>query len=319
MKKKTVATNAAKTVAEPAQGSMRLPDFTTGTHAGRHVLDSALACLAELQIPASRIHVQMMGRDAAPDGTILRQSPPPGALLTNDATITLETAGPGFVHGLPSAMWESGGEAEPGTRELLEVFDDPLRKLESWAREGSTMFRLAADNPGACARWLSLFGVRAEDWPQELWYRLAMLLADLPHLGGSEEGIRTMLETLFALPLTGFSWRASLAVVDPALVSRLGAHASRLGVDTVVGDAFEDLAHLCIVIGPVTLSDYDQYANGPRRDLLARALDLFLPTFVDYEISWRVLDEQRRPRLGIAAENSRLGINSHLGSGRLTA
>lgn len=307
------------TAAQSAESTVHMPDFTTGTHAGRHVLDSALACLAEMQVPSSRIHVRMAGRDAATDGAILLQSPPPGALLTGDAAIILETAGFGFVHALPSGMWESGGEAEPGTFELLEVFDDPLRKLESWAREGSALFRLTPDNLGACARWLSLFGIRAEDWPHELWYRLAILLAELPRLAGSEEGVRVMLETLFALPVARLSWRASLAVVDPALVSQLGARASRLGVDAVVGDAVEDLAHLSIVLGPVTLADYDQYASGPRRDLLARALDLILPAFVDYEISWTVLDAQRMPRLGIAEENSRLGINSHLGSGRHTA
>jgi hypothetical protein len=32
-----------------------------------------------------------------------------------------------------------------------------------------------------------------------------------------------------------------------------------------------------------------------------------------------VLDAQRRPRLGFAEENSRLGINSHLGSGQAAA
>jgi hypothetical protein len=297
----------------------RMPDFTSGTHAGRHVLDTALACLAEMQIPASRIHVHMAGRDAAADGAILRQEPPPGALLRSNSTITLETSGCGFVHALPVGMWESGGEAEPGTWELLEVFDDPLRKLESWAREGSMLFRLAMDSPGTCARWLALFGIRAEEWPRELWYRFAVLLADLPHVAASEEGIRLALEVLFGLPVAGFSWRASLALVESTLVSQLGARASRLGVDALVGDAVEDLAHLLISIGPIALVEYDRYASGPRRELLARALDLLLPAFVDYEISWTVLDAQRSPRLGIAEENSRLGINFYLGSGRPTA
>jgi hypothetical protein len=297
----------------------RMPDFATGTHAGRHVLDTALACLADLKIPASRIHVRMAGRDAAPDGAILRQSPRPGAPLGSDVTITLETSGCGFVQALPAGMWESGGESEPGTCELLEVFDDPLRKLESWAREGSALFRLAIDNPGACARWLALFGIRAEDWPRDQWYRLAILLADLPRLAGSEEGVRCALDMLFGLPIAGFSWRASLAVVDTALVSRLGAGASRLGVDALVGDAVEDLAHLAIAIGPVALAVYNQYASGPRRELLKRALELLLPAFVDYEISWTVLDAQRIPQLGIAEENSCLGINFYLGSGRPSA
>lgn len=298
---------------------VQMPDFTNGTHAGRHLLDSALASLAELQIPASRIHVRMAGGDAAADGTILRQSPAPGALLTGDVTIVLEAAGCGFIHALPAGMWESGGEAEPGTRELLEALDDPLRKLEAWTREGAGLFGLADDNPGACARWLALFGVRAEDWPQELWYRLAILLAVLPRLAGTEEGIRLALDVLFALPVAGFSWRASRTILDPALVSGLGTRCSRLGVDAVLGDAVEDLAHLSIRIGPVTLGDYDQYARGPRRELLARGLDLLVPAFVPYEIQWSVLDAQRRPRLGIAEENARLGINSHLGTGLLTA
>lgn len=297
----------------------RMPDFTSGTHAGHHTLDSALASLAALRVSASRIHIRTMGRDAAPPGTVLRQTPPAGEVLTGDVQITLEIAGLGFIHALPAGLWESGGEAEPGTRELLEPLDDPLRKLEHWSQEGASLFHITAENPGACARWLALFGLRPEEWPSELWYRLATLLPNLPVFAGTEDGIRLALGVLFELPVQTLRWLPSLAVLDTASVSRLGATASRLGVDAIVGDAVEELAHLSIALGPVSLSVYDRFVHGPQREWLARAFDLLLPAFVDYEISWAVLDARRRPRLGLAEENSRLGVNSHLGEGRLTA
>lgn len=290
-----------------------MPDFISGNHAFSHDVHSALACLARLDVPANRIHIKASGWHGVPAGTVVAQHPAPGGMV--DETITLEVAGASFHHALPVAMWESGGEAEPGTRELLEVFDDPLQKLHHWMHEGGSLLRIAPDNYAACARWINLFGLLPEDWPREMWYRLVLLLLDLPKLESGEAGIRRALERIPGLPLKGVSFQRSLAVLDDRNTSRLGSCASRLGVDLVVGDAFEDLAHLRIEIGPVDLDTYDRYAEGSGRHLLDRVLALVLPFHLDYEIRWAVLDASRAPQLGIAGCNARLGINSHLGSG----
>lgn len=289
-----------------------MPDFISGTSAFSHNLHSALACLAHLDVPANRIHIKAAGWHGVPDGTVVAQDPAPGQGL--DGTITLEVAGASFHHALPVAMWESGGEAEPGTRELLEVFDDPLQKLRHWMHEGGSLLRISPDNLAACARWMTLFGVSPEDWPREFWYRLVLLLLDLPGLDSGEAGIRTALEWLPGLPLKRLSFQPSLALLENKNISRLGEHASRLGVDLVVGDAFEDLAHLRIEIGPVELDIYDTYATGAGHRLLDQVLALVLPLHLDYEVRWVVLDPTRAPQLGIAECNGRLGINSYLGS-----
>jgi predicted component of type VI protein secretion system len=210
-------------------------------------------------------------------------------------------------------MWESGGEAEPGTRELLEVFDDPLQKLRHWMHEGGSLLRISPDNLAACARWMLLFGLNLEDWPREHWYNLVLLLLDLPALERGGAGIRRALERVPGLPLKSMSFQPSLALLEEKNISRLGSHASRLGVDLIVGDAIEDLAHLRIVIGPVDLDVYDKYAMGNGRRLLDQVLALILPFHLDYEIRWVVLDAERAPQLGFAECNGRLGVNSYLG------
>lgn len=290
-----------------------MPELSSGTHAFRHTADSALACLAAMHIPASRIHLRRTGREAVPAGTVIAQSPLAGTLLEPDAQIQLEVAGLGFTHALPVGMWDSGGEAEPGTNEMLEGLDDPLEKLSHWAHEGAALFRISESDKLACERWMALFGVRGADWPQELWFRLASLLAQLPALACSEEGLRLMLGVLFQIPIESLRYERSLSIIHPDKTTRLASRASCLGVDTVLGDAVEDLAHLRITLGPVKLGTYEAFAEGAQSKFLRRAFEYLMPAFLDYEIAWKVEDARRCPRLGVAEQNSRLGINTHLG------
>jgi hypothetical protein len=291
-----------------------MPDLTSGTHAFRHTADSALASLALMRVSASRIHLRRMGREAVPAGTIVGQHPPAGEPLDPDTQIRLDVAGLGFTHALPVGMWDSGGEAEPGTREMLEGIDNPLVKLEHWAHEGAALFRISEADALACERWMALFGVRSSDWPREMWFRLASLLAQLPALACSEEGMRLVLGVLFQIPIESMTYQRWVAMLHSEKTTRLGARASRLGVDTVVGDAVEDLAHLRITLGPVSLKTYEAFAEGEKGRLLRRALDYLMPAFQDYEMAWTVEDAGRCPQLGIPERNSRLGVNTHLGS-----
>jgi Type VI secretion, TssG len=290
-----------------------MPDLTSGTHAFRHTADSALASLAAMRISAARIHLRRTGREAVPAGTILAQHPPAGEPLDPDTQIRLDVAGLGFTHALPVGMWDSGGEAEPGTREMLEGIDNPLLKLEHWAHEGAALFRISDADKLACERWMALFGVCSSDWPPEMWFRLASLLAQLPALACSEEGMRLALGVLFQIPIESLTYQRSLAMLHRDKTTLLGGRASRLGVDTVLGDAVEDLAHLRITLGPVSLTTYEMYAEGERGRLLRRALDYLMPAFQDYEIAWTVENAGRCPQLGIPERNSRLGVNTHLG------
>jgi type VI secretion system (T6SS) VasB/ImpH family protein len=294
-----------------------MPDFVSGTHAFRHNLHTALACLARLRVPASRIHIKPVGKQGVPAGVIVKQSPEAGALL--DGGIQLDVAGMGFYHDLPVAMWDSGGEAEPGTRELLESLDDPLQKLTHWIYEGASLLRLAPGNLAAAAKWISLFGLVPEEWPRKHWYNLALLLLELPEIAGSEEAVRFALDRVFGLPVSSSAFRSSLAVLKKSSRTQLGEGASRLGIDLIVGDAFYDLAHLRIDIGPVSLERYEEYVDGSGRQLLNRVLALVLPFHMDYELHWIVLDPKQPPRLGIAEQNCRLQVNSYLGAGQRLA
>jgi hypothetical protein len=291
-----------------------MPELARGAHAFRHTVDSALACLAAMRISPTRIHLRRTGREALPEGTVVAQSPPAGERIETDTQIYLGVAGLGFTHALPAGMWDSGGEVEPGTREMLAGIDDPIEKLAHWAHEGAALFRLSEADHLACERWMALFGVSSADWPREAWFPLASLLAQLPWLACSEEGISLVLGVLFHLPVASLRYVRSVAAISGDKTSLLGRRASRLGVDAVAGDAIEDLARLRIVLGPVPLDMYEAFAEGEQSRLLLRAFDYLLPAFQDFEIEWAVEDAGRCPQLGIAERNSRLGINTHMGS-----
>src|SRR6266700_3174851 len=173
----------------------RMPDFSRSHYGFHHTVDSALEILQDLRVSPVRITIRMAGR-GWPTCWVVEQSPGPGTILSKDTAVSLAVAGLGFFHALPVGMWEKGGETEPGTQEILELVDDPIRKAAHWIREGARLFDIRPENPMDCARWIALFGLSADDWPQETWYNLALLLPSLQRLAGKERGVRFTLRLL---------------------------------------------------------------------------------------------------------------------------
>jgi hypothetical protein len=289
-----------------------MPDFSHAFHGFHPTLDSALEVLEARGVSTARITVRMTGR-GYPTWWVIDQTPKPGQPITPDAQIVLSVAGLGFFHHLPVGMWDKGGEAEPGTQEIVEAFDDPIQKAAHWIRQGARLFDLRPDDYNACQRWIALFGLNAEDWPQEIWYNLALLLPSLHRLAGREEGIRLALDLLLGLPLWQIRRRRGFAYLKDEDLTLLGSEFARLGVDAVLGDRREDLARLTLFLGPVTLDQYYQFQEDEYRRRLDQVLDLTASCYQEARVRWFVLDPQRAPRLGHEQENARLGINSHLG------
>ena len=296
-----------------AQRVPRMPDFSAPQRGFHHTVDSALQVLWSLGISASRITIRLAGR-GWPSRWIADQDPPAGAPLRPDVVVTLSVGGLGFFHSLPVGFWDEGGEAEPGTKEIVELFDDPIQKASHWICEGARLFDIEPQNYAACERWIRLFGLNAEHWPQERWYNLALLLPTLQHLSGREEGIRLGLRMLLDLPLSEIRREPAFRYLDDEQLSLLAARASRLSADLILGNRVEDLARLVVVIGPVSLETYYRFQRPEERDQIEELLDLCAPLDRGRRVSWLVLDPQRAPRLGVEGENARLGINSHLGT-----
>jgi hypothetical protein len=288
-----------------------MPDFCQGTHGFHHTLDSSLEILAAMGVSSSRISIQMAGA-GWPAYWVVAQSPQPGSPLTADVPVSLSIAGPSVFYSLPAGMWDTGGQAEPGTREILELFDDPLEKARHWIREGARLLDVSRDNLPACARWLKLFGVDAEVWPKDQWYALALLVPNLHRLAGKESGIRLALRTLLGLPLKEIRESREFTWLPEIELSRLGSQASRLGRDSILGDRVEDLECLTLVVGPVSLSTYSDFQTNEKQRELDSVLSLCAPCYHRHRIQWIVDYQDRSPRLGLERENARLGINSRM-------
>jgi len=246
-------------------------------------------------------------------GIVTGQEPAPGTPLSPDRSIVLSVAGTGLGADLPLGMWDRGGETEPGTEELLALFDDPLQKMAHGIREGALLFDICRDNPAACGRWLSLFGFSLDDWPSEMLYTLALLLPSLQRLSGTLKGMRFIFSALLRLPLLEVRRRPSIVRLEADQHSRLGARHSCLSVDLIAGDYREALSAWTLVFGPVALSTYHLYQDPYHQKLLCNVASLAVPYHQLLETAWSVLDARRAPRLGFAIENGALGVNSHLG------
>lgn len=289
-----------------------MPDVAHGFRGFHHTLDSALAILCDLGVPAARVTLRMAGR-GYPTRWVVEQDPAPGTELHPGVSIALSIAGTGVFQALPVGMWEQGGEAEPGTREIVELLDDPMQKAGLWLREGARLFDIQPGNPAACSRWIGLFGLNAEDWPEPMWYKLALIMPSLHGMAGKEQGLRFALNFLLDLPLKEIRRSQAFQYFEADAFSRAGVSYSRLGVDAILGARVEDLARLTLLVGPVELRTYYDFEKPEKRKLIEAVLDLVSPCYQRRTLQWVVLDPSKPPRLGDEVQNGRLGINSYLG------
>lgn len=289
-----------------------MPDLTWPRHGFHHTVDSALLSLLRLGVSPERITVKKAGR-GWPELRVIGQQPRAGAPLTADKTVELLVEGDGYFYHLPVGMREGARDGGIGTPEFCSIFDDPLEKAGYYARQGGLFFDVRPSNQPGCARWIRLFGVDPQAWPEQRWYRLAILLPCLRYLAGRETGLRLALRLLLDLEIAGLVWRPRHTLLDEADRSLLGARASRLGVNLIIGDGLDDEAALEIMLGPVSLAEYRQYQIEAGQRQLSQVLRLVAPYHWVYEVQWLVGDVQRAPRLGNEVENAVLGVNSHLG------
>lgn len=288
-----------------------MPDFSHSSYGFRHTLDSALQALYRLGVPSPRITLRMVGR-GLPSRWVAEQSPSPGTPIAADIQITLGVSGLGFCHDLPTAMWDSGGDTEPGTKEIFELLDDPLQKAGHWIRDGAQFFTLSSENRAGCALWVSLFGLDPQDWRDADLYPLSLLLPSLHELAGTERGIRLALDLLLHLPLQEVRFHSNFQRIHEDEQTRLATHSSRLGIDCVLGRNVEDLDLAEMVLGPVDLRTYYKFHEKRMEDLLNRSLRLVLPCYSSYSLFWIVDGADHAPRLLKENMGLHLGINSYL-------
>lgn len=305
-----------------------MPDLTRPRYGFSHTADSALTSLSRMGIAPERITVKS-GGPGWRGGRVVEQEPKAGTVLTSDKPVQLTVGGEGLFHYLPTGMRDEPSARQLGVegsvavfaalervlsvRKLTALFDDPVEKAAYFVRQAGLYFDVRPENAWGCARWIRLFGVEPDEWPREVWGRLAALLPWLHVLAGTETGLRLALKLLLDLDLKRIGWTPRVTRLGAEQLSVLGQRASQLGVDIVVGDGLEDEAAMRLTLGPVSLEAYGRHQSEKGLRDLARALRLVVPCHLEYEVDWLVGDDTVAPRLGEAGENSVLGINSHLG------
>jgi Type VI secretion, TssG len=296
---------------EDSAANPLMPDLSWPQYGFYHTADSALASLARADVAHGRVTIKKAGRGWQP-GRVVRQQPLTGAAISPDAVVELAVEGDGLFYHLPTGMREGSKEGELGVAELASLFDDSIEKAACYVHQGGLYFDISPDNKAGCARWMRLFGIDPEDWPERGWYKLAILLPHLQRLAGREDGLKLVLKVLLDLELESIVWRPHQTLLADDELSRFGERASRLGIDLIVGDSVEDEAMMEITIGPVSLPAYQEHQEEVELSI-HRTLRLVLPYNVVYSVRWLVGDTGLAPRLGSQLENAVLGVNSHLG------
>jgi hypothetical protein len=271
--------------------------------------------LLRLGVEIGRIVLKSAGPGWSP-GSVVAQEPEPGTELADVRRVVLHVCGPRAVDSLPYPMRDSA-DGEFRSDRLFGLFDDQFLKLGVHIRAAGGLLNLTPDDPVGAYRWITdIFGIRAEQWPQQRWFDVARLLPSLHRIAGRPDGPAIALGAVFRLPAGPVRTVAGVAPVDAGRRTRLGVRNGRLGVDALAGDGVTAATAVEIDIGPVELATYRRSFRNERRqrDAIYR---LVLPSHLSGDVRerWIVGDRSAGAVLDDPGREAALGLNSYLGDG----
>ena len=292
-----------------------MPDLVGIRRSVRHGVDSAVLSLLRIGIDLGRIVLESAGPGEA-TGTVVSQSPAPGALLTPVSRVVLRVGGSGALDLMPFPLRDESDSELRGDR-LFAIFDNPALKLGFYLRHGGAYLALHADEPITARRWLEdLFLIPADPWPPARWHAVARLIPRLHALGGTTSAVRVAMIAMFDLPVHDVRVTQDVIPFVSGGAIRLGERNGRLGFDATLGSGIVGDAHVEITFGPVTLESWRQHftveAAAERRALYP----LLLPAHLSMSVSerWRVGDSASGAKLGDGTAPALLGVNAYLGT-----
>jgi hypothetical protein len=229
------APDARDSRADAAAG-VRMPDFVTPTRGFRHTADTALEWLRRAGVPWDRVVLRAAAQPESGGLWVVAQDPPPAtALRGRHARVVLTVDAPGTLTSLPRPFRERTQGAGFTAGHLAEVFDHALQWTGHRVRGGNRPYALGPDAASA-ALWLrELLGVDPAPWPPALWPALARALLALPRVGGSLDGLASVLDRGLGLSLLRARVVRRDVPVDRRRTCRLGAERSHAGADLVLG------------------------------------------------------------------------------------
>jgi predicted component of type VI protein secretion system len=132
-------------------------------------------------------------------------------------------------------------------------------------------------------------------------------------MAGREIGIRFTFLVIFGIPVNQIRYKRSYRFLDAEQRSALGSQCGRIGRDFILGDRLGDCDRMVIQLGPVPLDIFEWFETSEGKRLLQMTAALCVSAYQSFSIEWLIEDAQQAPRLGKPVENSRLGLNFHLG------
>lgn len=306
-----------------------MPDLVGFTRGFRHTLDSALDALEQIGA-MDQVFLENAG-PGSPAGTIVRQRPAPGAELAGREQIHLWVAGSGGLLRLPPAMraltragsTAAMGEAAPRSfaipklqvDRLLALFDDQVLRLSHHIRRAGGYLVRSPRRTAGTRRWVEeIFGLPANIWTAEQLYRLAKFLPSLHRRAGRLEGLRAGFASVLSLDLHQLALTQRLAPLPVDEWTRLGAAASRLGIDAVVGQGVPVEAGVVAIFHVPDVAAYRAQATEEAARRRAALYTLLLPSHLHFSAvreQWKV-GARLGARLGGPRSPATLGQDCYL-------
>jgi hypothetical protein len=292
-----------------------MPDLVGIRRSVRHGIDSAVLSLLRIGIDLGRIVLESAG-PGEPAGTVVSQTPAPGAVLTPVSRVVLRVGGSGALDLMPFPLRDESDTELRGDR-LFAIFDNPALKLGFYLRHGGAYLALHADEPITARRWLEdLFLISVDPWPAARWHALARLVPRLHALAGTTSAVRIAMVALFDLAVAEVRVTQGVIPLDGGGAIRLGERGGRLGFDAVLGTGLVGDAHVAITFGPVSLDTWRRHFTSELTAQRRALYPLLLPAHLSMSVSerWRVGNAATGATLGDEAAPALLGVNAYLGT-----
>lgn len=274
-----------------------MPDFCSRRHPFHYA--TALSVLAKVGVSIDSIDILAVGEYENYRGEIQKQSPEPGAVITDDTRIMLKVGYPSAVDYVPYQMFyglggvtSRTGEWEDKSRAFMAPFDAAVIRHHAAAMYQSLKFSFGAVDLAHLLRYLKLLDFTPwEESPktEEMLFWVS-IMPTFHFWAGNPSYVEKVLRRFFGYDFRIIENVESEYSIADGIRSRLGSSSSALGEQFVVGRSFteRESSYEVQVLGVAPNDVSDLLPGRPKRRKLQWLLSICMPNNLDCRITIKV-------------------------------
>ena len=254
-------------------------------------------------------------------GEVVKQEPKPKTEITPSTQVTLWLGFPSIFDSLPYQLFFGAKEwhrdtvnLEQRARKFLACFDSSFIQILSRLEYVLLVYNLVFLEKDFCQHFLEAFGFPISEWEEE---EILLWMTFLPtfHLwAGTREETEKILSTFLQARFNIEENIKGENQLPPELKSRPGEKSNHLGQNWLLGSGLSECDSTYRVnIGPISVDQIKEFLpDQGKRKKLERILALSTPGQLQYKVSLKLRQQDKKFSVGKDSKNSLLGYATYL-------